>query len=83
MGTADNTGCSTGAHLHFGLKPIAQGENDWTWTNSEQTNGYFGAIDPAPYFVGISAYEFISKLETIRRQIDSLWKTLQALMGKR
>ena len=48
---ADNTGFSTGSHLHFGLKPIARGENDWTWWNLEQDNGMGGAIDPRPYFV--------------------------------
>lgn len=49
LGGADNTGLSTGSHLHYGLKPIAFGENDWTWFNTEQDNGYFGAVDPAPY----------------------------------
>lgn len=51
IGEADNTGMSTGSHLHFGLKPIAKGENDWTWFNTEQNNGMLGAIDPSPYFV--------------------------------
>lgn len=46
---ADNTGASSGAHLHFGLKPIRQGEQDWVWWNVEQDNGYNGAIDPTPY----------------------------------
>lgn len=50
IGFADNTGMSTGSHLHFGLKPIYQGENEWTWYNLEQLNGYLGAIDPVPYF---------------------------------
>lgn len=49
---ADNTGASTGSHLHFGLKPIAQGEQDWQWDNIEQNNGYKGAIDPLPYITG-------------------------------
>lgn len=48
---ADNTGLSTGSHLHFGLKPIAKGENDWTWYNTEQNNGMGGAIDPEPHFI--------------------------------
>lgn len=46
---ADNTGASTGAHLHFGLKPIYKGEQDWQWDNVEQKNGYNGAVDPMPY----------------------------------
>lgn len=46
----DNTGLSTGSHLHFGLKPIYKGEQDWQWDNIEQNNGYKGAIDPTPYF---------------------------------
>lgn len=46
---ADNTGMSTGSHLHFGLKPVLQGETAWSWENVEQNNGYKGAIDPLPY----------------------------------
>lgn len=48
---ADNTGASTGSHLHFGLKPVQQGEQDWQWFNLVQDNGYNGAIDPEPYMV--------------------------------
>jgi murein DD-endopeptidase MepM/ murein hydrolase activator NlpD len=50
IGLADNTGMSTGSHLHFGLKPVKQGEQAWSWFNLEQNNGYGGAIDPLPYF---------------------------------
>lgn len=50
IGYADNTGVSSGSHLHFGLKPVAKtGEDNKSWMNLEQNNGYFGAIDPAPY----------------------------------
>lgn len=48
---ADNTGFSTGSHLHFGLKKIARGENDWIWYNLDDQNGLYGAQDPTPYFV--------------------------------
>jgi murein DD-endopeptidase MepM/ murein hydrolase activator NlpD len=52
---ADNTGQSTGAHLHLGLKPMEKGENEWTWWNTEQNNGYKGAINPEPFFNGFHA----------------------------
>ena len=63
---ADNTGRSTGAHLHFGLKPIAKGENDWTWYNTKQKNGYLGSIDPMPFF----------------EELPNKFKELQELLNK-
>jgi len=45
IGWADNTGkYTTGTHLHFGLKRIRDGKT------LNHDNGYFGAIDPSPYF---------------------------------
>ncbi len=42
LGYADNTGQSTGTHLHFGLR----------FNNEPLTNGYDGFTDPQPYFNG-------------------------------
>lgn len=57
---ADNTGYSTGTHLHWDLKPIKiVGEvdteeeklalSDYEFTNVFGDNGYRGAVNPEPY----------------------------------
>ena len=75
LGYADNTGYSTGDHLHFALKPQAKGENDWTWENKEQSNGYKGAIDPSPYFNNFFA-------EDSQKVIAIFKSIIQLLMAK-
>lgn len=61
IASAGNTGMSFGAHLHFGLKPVKQGEDEWTWFNLEQNNGYNGAIDPTPYLPCVEEFQSIIK----------------------
>ena len=80
---ADSTGISLGSHLHFGLKPVYAGENDWTWTNAEQQNGYKGAIDPQPYFTGIYAQEVPEKINALRKLVAELTQRLANLLAKR
>ncbi len=55
LGYADSTGLSTGDHLHWGLKPQLQNEANGAWVNTDQNNGYLGAIDPTPYMDGTYA----------------------------
>lgn len=43
IGLSGNTGNSSGAHLHFGVKPLPFNNN----------NGYLGAVDPLP-LIGVS-----------------------------
>lgn len=46
IGICDNTGkLTTGDHLHFGFKYVDDRGNTLT-----HDNGYFGAIDPSPFF---------------------------------
>lgn len=44
IGYVDSTGFSTGNHLHFGIRKIING------AVVDYNNGYFGYIDPEPYF---------------------------------
>lgn len=52
LGLADNTGYSSGDHLHFEVKPVVY--ENYLWNNILQNNGYFGAVDPLPYIKNIS-----------------------------
>lgn len=44
-GLCDNTGNSSGSHLHFGLKRCDAKGNAFN-----KDNGYYGAVDQAPYY---------------------------------
>ena len=49
IGLTGNSGkYTTGAHLHFGLKLEWSDSANGEWLK-DRTNGYFGAIDPAPF----------------------------------
>lgn len=49
VGYADNTGLSSGMHLHFELKPVRRSLSG-NFRNVLQSNGYFGTINPELYF---------------------------------
>ncbi len=79
IGYADNTGLSTGDHLHFSVKPIAPGEYPGTWDNVLQTNGYLGCIDAAPYFNGFFAENAQAVLANLNQQLSLAQKALALL----
>jgi murein DD-endopeptidase MepM/ murein hydrolase activator NlpD len=71
IGYADNTGFSTGSHLHYGLKTVLPGEKPFVWYNTKQNNGYQGAIDPMPYME-----------ITLMKKLLELYKKLVSLLKK-
>lgn len=86
IGYADNTGFSTGDHLHFGLKPQLKGENDWTWVNLEQDNGYMGAINPAEFCNGVyaeDALNVINEIPIIHKKINWLMELISKIFKGR
>lgn len=83
IGYADNTGFSKGDHLHFGLKPIAKGENEWTWDNIHQNNGYRGAIDPMPYMSNMSAFQLRTTLQLLSSKLNLLTIWIDKLLHKK
>jgi murein DD-endopeptidase MepM/ murein hydrolase activator NlpD len=61
IGYADNTGFSSGDHLHFEVKPVQNmgRENGVIKTrNLLQGNGFFGAVDPLQYMETVFALDF-------------------------
>ena len=77
---ADNTGFSSGDHVHFDLKPVNISYNrDGTirkTTNILQDNGYYGSVDPEQYLLDKPA----AKLQGIKSFKDRL---LWAMMNTR
>ena len=80
IGYADNTGFSTGDHLHFGLKPCLKGE-DGSYYNPLQTNGYFGCIDPTPFFNGFYGSQANQVLDNLKGQVTILQKVVDLFKG--
>ncbi len=78
IGWGDNTGRSTGSHLHRGLKPVYL-DNNGNWKNKYPNNGYFGAIDIKPYFKNIYIKGLIINLVSqinILKKLVGLFKQL-------
>ena len=75
----DTTGLATASHLHFGLKPLLQGEQEWEWGNLLQTNGYLGAIDPAPFWNYYYAEDAQGRMAIMNKMIEILKKVVLLL----
>lgn len=80
IGWADNTGYSSGTHLHFELKPVY--EKDGRWHNLFQDNGFYGAIDPTVYLEMTPAFDKNSFLMRIRLQVADIMNKMVDLLTK-
>lgn len=76
IGFSDNTGNSSGDHLHFEVKPVTINteltEHATSHDNVFPKNGYTGAIDPEPYLdalYAIDAKPIIFKLQNVIAQL--------------
>src|SRR3990167_764037 len=72
LGYCDSTGYSTGNHLHFDLKRAAiRGSDDYEILN--KNNGWFGAIDPDPYWEDKFVLDYI---ESLKQKIGIIQKIM-------
>ena len=69
---ADNTGASTGAHLHIGVKGVRKGEEEWEYFNIDQANGYNGATDPAQFLPLNNEFKVSLKLGDVGDEVAKL-----------
>ena len=62
LGYADNTGRSTGTHLHRAVKQVRKNKYGNYYTINKD-NGFKGAIDPMPYYKNIYVKDHIAILK--------------------
>ena len=75
---ADNTGMSTGTHLHYDLALVDAQDNALDYNN-----GYLGCVDPTPYYVPIFIKDYITSLHqqiSILQSMVALWQKIKDLL---
>jgi len=82
IGHCDNTGRSTGDHLHFGVKPQRIDEQG-NYKNLYPNNGYFGGTDPSPFLKNIFVGDYMSILHAEYNILKRLIYLYRKLIGKK
>jgi len=69
LGIGGNTGQSTGAHLHRGLKPMGK-DTYGNYYVKDRNNGYDGAVDLKEHFINKFILDYFEELKNIQTQIN-------------
>jgi len=77
MGLCGMTGYATGPHDHYDIKPLVY-ENG-IFRHEFPNNGYFGAIDPEPFFTNIFILDYVMQLKNIEGQIAVITEIIKRL----
>lgn len=82
---ADNTGHSTGSHLHRGLKRMSRDKNG-NLHIKDRNNGYFGGIDPTPWFTNIFILHHMAamkkKISVLRKMVRTIKRIISLIKKK-
>ena len=85
IGWADNTGISTGPHLHRDIKEMIN--NNGVYQIKNPNNGTYGTIDYSNYFknmfVGDVVYNWKSQISLLNRVIELLQQLKVVMFGRK
>jgi murein DD-endopeptidase MepM/ murein hydrolase activator NlpD len=83
IGHADNTGQSTGTHLHYGIYPCVKENGEWITNPALNHNGYEGAVDPMPWFQNIFVLDYLSMQTQAIGLLQKIIALCKLLQGKK
>lgn len=72
----DNTGMSTGDHLHYDLAEL---DKDFNVLNGD--NGGFGCIDPLPYYTYKSVLNYVQQVNILKKIVE-IYKQIILILKK-
>lgn len=81
VGYADNTGRSSGDHLHWGVKPQIIDKNG-SYRNELPGNGYWGGIDPDPFFKNVYIKDYMYLLTETLNVLQKLIYLIKLRIGE-
>jgi murein DD-endopeptidase MepM/ murein hydrolase activator NlpD len=76
LGISDSTGFSSGDHCHFECVPVLTNSSGELY-NVYQDNGFFGKIDPSPYWNRYYAKDAQTIFSVLNQQISILTKIVE------